>query len=357
MTPACGSARRTGVQSAVMTPRARPGVAVTRASARGPAPGGQGVGHGGDVGAVDLGQAEEVGGAERLRRRRRGWRGRLRGRPGWRGCSSGLRTGPVLTPPRRVKKPWRMGRIGLVRASGVIRRIRGASGGKGGRRHMALNRRPMRTGSARRWAAWMRAAARAGGWVRARRSVRWNRPRRVEEDALRDGAVHGGAGGAGGLGEGGEVDMGGEVGRAGVGQRGGGSAVADRLQGVAGGAFGRAVVEEQGGAALGARGGAARARDEGAGGFADFGDLALGERQAEVGGGLLDEVAVLDVALEAGAAAADELADRQGVEEFVGQQDQRACGQGVWRCRAMWRRGSARLGRRAGAGRFRRGAG
>ena len=55
----------------------------------------------------------------------------------------------------------------------------GGVGQAGWQSARALNRRPMRSGSARRWAASIRAAARRGGWPRARRSVRWNRPRRA----------------------------------------------------------------------------------------------------------------------------------------------------------------------------------
>ena len=90
-----------------------------------------------------------------------------------------------------------------------------------------------------------------------------------EERALRDRAVHRGAGGARGRGEGGEVHMGGEVGAAGRGQRIGGPAVGDGLERVARGAVFRAVVEEQGGAGMGGAAGG-EVGDEGSGGFAEF---------------------------------------------------------------------------------------
>ena len=52
-------------------------------------------------------------------------------------------------------------------------------GSSGWQTASALNSRPMRSGSASRRAASISAEPRAGGCVRARRSVRWNRPRRV----------------------------------------------------------------------------------------------------------------------------------------------------------------------------------
>ena len=57
----------------------------------------------------------------------------------------------------------------------------GGAGQSGWQSARALNSRPIRSGSARRRAASISAAARAGGWVRARASVRWNRPRRARK--------------------------------------------------------------------------------------------------------------------------------------------------------------------------------
>ena len=87
-----------------------------------------------------------------------------------------------------------------------------------------------------------------GGWVRASRSVRWNKPEAGEEQALGDRAVGCRAGRAGGGGEGGEVDMGGQVGSAGFCERIGRPAIAQRLEAVAGSAVLGAVVEEERGA-------------------------------------------------------------------------------------------------------------
>ena len=221
------------------------------ASARAPAPGGQGAVTVTTSAPCTWCRPSRCGRRRALGRRRRGWRGRLRASSWLERLQFRLANGPVLTPPRRVKKPWRTGRIGLVRASGVIRSNPGGVGRAGWQSAQGLEQAAHRTGSARRWAAWIRAAARAGGWRAGEAVGALEQAEAGEEDALRDGAVHGGAGGAGGLGEGGEVDMGGEVGRAGVGERVGGAAVADRLQGVAGRAVGGAVVEEQGGAAAG----------------------------------------------------------------------------------------------------------
>ncbi len=179
MTPALRSASRTGVQSAVTTPSASPGRAVTSASARGPAPGGQGSVTVTTPAPCTWVRPSRCGGAEGCGRRRRGWRATASGASALERLQFRLANGPVLTPPRRVKKPWRTGRASLASASGVIRRTRPGPARRGGPTAMALNSRPMWAGSARRWAAAISAAARPGGCVRASRSVRWNRPSRA----------------------------------------------------------------------------------------------------------------------------------------------------------------------------------
>ena len=129
----------------------------------------------------------------------------------------------------------------------------------------------------------------------------------------------------GGAGEGGEVDVSGEVGGAGVGEGVGGAAAAEGLEGGGARRGGVAVVEDEGGArpvpeAVGEPG------DEGGGGgaFLYQGGVGVG-----VGGGagLVDECAFVGVAFGPDAVAAGELADGEGVEELVGQQDQGAGGE------------------------------
>ena len=260
-TPAPASQNSTGAQSAVTMPRAMPGWSVTRASARGPAPAAQAVVACTTAVAVHLGQAEQGGGLGADARGRRG-----HGSPARRRATScpdrlqfRLAYGPVDTPPRRVKKPCGAGRAGerTGRAACGSGGESGQGGQAGWQSASALNRRPMRLGSARRWAALTRAAARwaGSGRVRAGRCAGTGRARRGT--GLADWAVDRGAGVARGRGEGGEVHMGGEVGGAGQGERVGRTAVGDGLERVARGAVrgrSRGTGRRRGGRRSGRRG-------------------------------------------------------------------------------------------------------
>ena len=140
--------------------------------------------------------------------------------------------------------------------------------------------------------------------------------------------MHAGPAGAGGPREIGEIDMCGQVGRSRRCKRVRGPALAQRLQAVAGRAFGGAVIEEQrhAGMAQEPRG---QFAGDGAGRFADLHDLALGRVPVQRPGRLLDKTVRPHEPLRPAIAAADELADRQGIEELVGQQQQRGVGQGI----------------------------
>ena len=92
-----------------------------------------------------------------------------------------------------------------------------------------------------------------------------------EEQALGDGAMGCRAGRAGGGGEGGEVDMRGQVGSAGIGERIGRPAIAQRLEAVAGSAVLGAVVEEERGAGADGQAVAEEFRDRDRG-FVEFED-------------------------------------------------------------------------------------
>ena len=237
--------RRTapGAQSAVTMPRAMPGRSVTRASARGPSPAAQAAVACTTVGAVHLGQAEQGGGL---------------GADGAGGAGAVLQHGVarVLAGQAAVQAGERAGGHAAEAGEEAMRRgqCRGEaghrvgragpdgeqSGGESGRSGQAgwqsaraLNRRPMRLGSARRWAASIRAAARCGGWPRARRPVRWNRPRRARNGPCGIGPCTAAPAARAVGGEGGEIHMGGEVGGAGRGERVGGPPAGDRLEGVA----------------------------------------------------------------------------------------------------------------------------
>ena len=145
------------------------------------------------------------------------------------------------------------------------------------------------------------------------------------------GAVHGSALGAGAAGERGEIDMRGEVRFARRGERVGEGMAAHRLQGVAGRCLGVAVVDDQRGAAEG---------DDAAGDFGGQGvarrrhleDCAFGRLRAAIEAPRPDaegepaRLVEADRALAPHAVETNELPDRQGVEELVGDEKERAVG-------------------------------
>ena len=193
----------------------------------------------------------------------------------------------------------------------------------------------MRSGSASRCAASISAGARAGGW-RARqlagaldtgRAGRGTRPAAPAHAPPRRRARGRG-------GKGGEIDMRGQVGVARIGQRVGRLPAAQRLQAVARRAVFRAVVEEQRRAAVRApaarRDAAASARAGSQSSDALALALHAGPRRKRERRRLrrhLDEPPAVHEPLRPARAAPHELADRQRVEELVGQQQQRPVGQ------------------------------
>ena len=209
-------------------------------------------------------------------------------------------------------------------------RLESRRGGRAGwHSASALNSRPIPSGATRRCGGGqVRRPARGGGRA-GQHGGAAGQAQALQEHALRQRPMRRGAGRAGGRGQGREIHMRGEVGAAGLGQRVG---RARRRASPAGCRRGRSRPGRNRGTAAappwrraggrGARHGLARPRPISR--TAPSGGRRAGGRRR----GTLDEGAVGHEALRPAVAAADELADRQGVEELVGQQDQRAVAAG-----------------------------
>ncbi len=149
----------------------------------------------------------------------------------------------------------------------------------------------------------------------------------IEEHALRHGSPSARAGGLGRGGEIGEIDVRGEIGRAGLGQDVVPAVAPHRLQGVAAGAGPIAVIDEERGAALArkTRRQVARQGPRRRPRLAHRAGFRVAQR---LGGGRIGKgqraIGKCDDALAPVVSAAHELADRERVQKFIGDEQHRA---------------------------------